>query len=181
MTHQDFVEAILAEPSDDAPRLIYADWLEERGNPRGEFIRVQVEMATLARYTYGGPMPAPRNPRHAARFRELWKRQMELYASHCAEWVEPLIGKATGVFFERGCVEGLSTPLQTFVTHASLWYQSMPIRQMRLVGPSSTEDWLKLADCPYVAKLKALFASVDDKLLQKLRRSLYFKNVQINP
>jgi uncharacterized protein (TIGR02996 family) len=35
-----FLEAIAAEPDDDGLRLIYADWLEERGDPRGELVRV---------------------------------------------------------------------------------------------------------------------------------------------
>ena len=40
-----FLAAICDEPADDAIRLAFADWLEERGDPRGEFIRVQVELA----------------------------------------------------------------------------------------------------------------------------------------
>lgn len=36
-----FLQAILAAPDDDAPRLVYADWLEERTDPKGEFIRLQ--------------------------------------------------------------------------------------------------------------------------------------------
>ncbi len=36
---QAFLRAILERPDDDAPKLIYADWLEERGDPRGEFLR----------------------------------------------------------------------------------------------------------------------------------------------
>jgi uncharacterized protein (TIGR02996 family) len=34
-----FLRAILASPEDDVPRLIYADWLEERGDPRAELLR----------------------------------------------------------------------------------------------------------------------------------------------
>src|SRR5262249_36968134 len=37
--HRAFLDAILEAPEDDAVRLIYADWLEEQGDPRGEFIR----------------------------------------------------------------------------------------------------------------------------------------------
>lgn len=33
--------AIDAAPDDDGPRSIYADWLQERGDPRGEFIALQ--------------------------------------------------------------------------------------------------------------------------------------------
>jgi uncharacterized protein (TIGR02996 family) len=35
-----FLRAIREQPDDDAPRLIYADWLEERGDPRGEYLRL---------------------------------------------------------------------------------------------------------------------------------------------
>jgi uncharacterized protein (TIGR02996 family) len=42
-----FIEAILANPEDEAPRLIYADWLEERGDARGELLRVENALAKL--------------------------------------------------------------------------------------------------------------------------------------
>ena len=53
MMHGDsFLQAIRANPDDDALRLICADWLMEQDDPacadRGEFIRLQVERAHLA-------------------------------------------------------------------------------------------------------------------------------------
>jgi uncharacterized protein (TIGR02996 family) len=43
-----FLAAVCAAPDDDAPRLIYADWLEEQGDShRAELIRAQIELATL--------------------------------------------------------------------------------------------------------------------------------------
>src|SRR5688500_1268195 len=51
MKHPDwdgFVAAIVADPDDDALRLVAADFLEENGEPaRAAFIRVQVELARL--------------------------------------------------------------------------------------------------------------------------------------
>lgn len=42
-----FLRAICADPADDLPRLVYADWLDDHGRPdRAEFIRVQSELAT---------------------------------------------------------------------------------------------------------------------------------------
>jgi uncharacterized protein (TIGR02996 family) len=35
-----FLRAIYADQSDSAPRLVYADWLDERGDPRGTVIRI---------------------------------------------------------------------------------------------------------------------------------------------
>lgn len=42
-----FLAAIAAAPGDPTPRLVYADWLEERGDPRAEFIRLQHQLADL--------------------------------------------------------------------------------------------------------------------------------------
>jgi uncharacterized protein (TIGR02996 family) len=45
MQHNDdiaFQRAILANPSETTLKLVYADWLQERSDPRAEFIRAQV-------------------------------------------------------------------------------------------------------------------------------------------
>ncbi|HEY5937564.1 MAG TPA: TIGR02996 domain-containing protein [Kofleriaceae bacterium] len=48
MIEKDFLAQILATPDDDAPRLVFADWLEERGNlDRAQFIRAQCDLAKL--------------------------------------------------------------------------------------------------------------------------------------
>ena len=39
------LRAVLAQPEDEAVRLVYADWLEEQGDPRAEFIRLQIALA----------------------------------------------------------------------------------------------------------------------------------------
>ena len=39
ITESDFVEAIQKEPNNSKLRLVFADWLEDRGDQRGEFIR----------------------------------------------------------------------------------------------------------------------------------------------
>ena len=40
----DFLRAVLASPEDDTLRLVYADWLEERDDPRAEFLRLEVAL-----------------------------------------------------------------------------------------------------------------------------------------
>lgn len=37
-----FLDAVLASPNDDTARLVYADWLDERDDPLGEFVRLHV-------------------------------------------------------------------------------------------------------------------------------------------
>jgi uncharacterized protein (TIGR02996 family) len=42
-----FLRAIANDPHDDALRLVYADWLQERGDPRAEYLRLEVELQGL--------------------------------------------------------------------------------------------------------------------------------------
>jgi uncharacterized protein (TIGR02996 family) len=47
-TDHAFLQSIIEHPEDDAPRLVYADWLEEPGqNERADLIRVQCQLAHL--------------------------------------------------------------------------------------------------------------------------------------
>jgi uncharacterized protein (TIGR02996 family) len=63
-----FVRAIAANLEDDLPRLVYADWLDEHGEPeRAAFIRVQIELARM-------PPDDPRRP-------SLIDRQAELVSA----------------------------------------------------------------------------------------------------
>ena len=41
-----FLRKIMDHPHEVGPRLVFADWLEERGDPWGELIRLQCELAT---------------------------------------------------------------------------------------------------------------------------------------
>lgn len=65
--HEAFLRAIFDAPEDDTPRLVYADFLEENGEPeRAEFIRVQCRLA---------PWPTPYDGTGTA---EIRKREREL-------------------------------------------------------------------------------------------------------
>ena len=38
-----FIRAIVDSPGDEIPRLVYADWLEERGDPRAAYLQAELE------------------------------------------------------------------------------------------------------------------------------------------
>ncbi|MGL4551008.1 MAG: ribosomal protein L7/L12 [Gemmataceae bacterium] len=42
MTDDTFLDALAADPLDDVTRAVYADWLEERGDPRAEYLRAEL-------------------------------------------------------------------------------------------------------------------------------------------
>lgn len=85
--------AIDAHPLDDAPRLVYADWLDEHGGKpqtaRAEFIRVQCELDLL--------------PLADSRYAALEKRAQQLLKGRKKEWLKPVPKKYTyDVEFWRG-------------------------------------------------------------------------------
>jgi uncharacterized protein (TIGR02996 family) len=76
MSDESFLAAIDASPQDRTPRLVYADWLEERGDPRGELIRVEEEMRSV--------------PIYADRYWEFKPRRNELREGCDPEWLRHL-------------------------------------------------------------------------------------------
>lgn len=66
--HPGFLADILENPEDDVPRLIYADWLQDNGQPqRAEFIRVQIELSKL-----GSNFRSTATDQLLAREKKLW-------------------------------------------------------------------------------------------------------------
>ena len=72
MDEEAFLAAVHASPADDTTRLVYADWLEERGVRRGEFLRAAVAARSA---TAGVDLP-----------RQL-RRLSELRPAVCPAWV----------------------------------------------------------------------------------------------
>ena len=87
-----FLAAIRAAPDDDLPRLVYADYLEERGDAaRAEFIRAQVELATLNETS--GRLPL------------LEDRAHELLARHEPAWLGGVAAQLSEWEFRRGFLD----------------------------------------------------------------------------
>jgi uncharacterized protein (TIGR02996 family) len=71
------LEAALAENPDDlAAHMAYADYLQEQGDPRGEFIQVQLALEDPAK--------------SAAQRKELTRREEKLLKEHEKEWLGDL-------------------------------------------------------------------------------------------
>src|SRR5262245_16373501 len=65
-TEEDFLRAILDDVNDALRRLVFADWLEERGDPRAEWLRIDCELGKLR------PRDK-RRPALEARKQEVWE------------------------------------------------------------------------------------------------------------
>lgn len=78
------LDEVLRAPHDDAVRLVYADWLLEHGDPRGEFIRCQLSDSAAAQ-----------------------ARARELLEVHERSWVAPLPVPVEQWTFRRGFLDSV--------------------------------------------------------------------------
>src|SRR5687768_1094845 len=128
------LRAIIDNPDDDAPRLVYADWLDEHGDPDlAEFIRLQIEIEALRRpdtdldrwrrATIDRHLnrPVPDDfPADLHRYAELARRERELDEVHRWRWLAPLAGVADysshlHVTFRRGLAEEVEIATSAFI------------------------------------------------------------------
>jgi uncharacterized protein (TIGR02996 family) len=90
-----FLRDIVEHPDDDAPRLAYADWLQEQRDrvrqARGEFIAVQCAIA--------------RDEERGVYRKQLKQRQRELLKQNRGIWLDGLDSVIRQVEFRRGFVE----------------------------------------------------------------------------
>jgi uncharacterized protein (TIGR02996 family) len=141
------LRAILDAPDDDAPRLVYADWLDDHGQPdRAELIRTQVELARLAE-------DSPRRREVAWRARELLDR-------HGAEWARALPGELHDWRFSRGFVESAGLMGPDLEADAAALFDATPVRRLWVTELLGNVD--PLQDIPTDNRLLALDLCGDD-------------------
>lgn len=161
------LRAILDDPDDDAPRLVYADWLDEQGNsPRATFIRVQIELARLT-------ADDPARDRLVQTERTLWRANRTAWTNWAPSW-------ARVAEFRRGFLEEIRCQAADFLAEVDRVCQQTPLQGVRLDGMDHfavavfrsrlldglrsirvgdgvpPAAWLILAENPFLGKLRRL-------------------------
>jgi uncharacterized protein (TIGR02996 family) len=118
---QPFLDAVFAHYHDDGPRLIYADFLEDAGDPaRAELIRLQIALARM-------PDEHPRRP-------ELANRERELLVANLPRWTEHLDDLIAGrAQFRRGVLDSVSVDSAIFLERGEELFARVPVRRLRLI------------------------------------------------
>lgn len=118
-----FLRAIAAQPEDDAPRLVYADWLTERGDARGELIQLQLEKKPSAALV----------AKTAALLTSRWKE----FAGPLAKWVK---GPQD---FERGLVKRVRLNAAQLEREGARLFTSFPLTELVFAEPDFTSAMLE--------------------------------------
>jgi uncharacterized protein (TIGR02996 family) len=175
-----FLKRILACPDDDAPRLIFADWLEENvpapsrsapqspppvhdqwGADRGKFIRIQIAIAKIreeeAREIDESGWADRRGTRDE--MLELEREEQHLYALHRDEWEAPFDGLAP--VFRRGFVEEVLVPAPKLVRQAHELFAQSPLRHVRIhdIG----ESLHAVFKCSHLSRINELTVNAQHK------------------
>lgn len=107
MTQEDaFLQAILESPDDDLHRMVYGDWLIDRGDRRGEFIHVQCLLDRMGRDDVRRP--------------PLEEQERQLLARHEDGWLgrlRPLLSRWT---FRRGFLDAVAVPVGVHLANAAI-------------------------------------------------------------
>jgi uncharacterized protein (TIGR02996 family) len=117
-----FLRAILAAPDDDAPRLVYADWLDEQDDAdRAEFIRLQIHLNRLV------PGEAEWGPAYT--------RSHELELAHHVSWVNrlPQFEEVHWRIFSRGFISAAQfDSADAYFQNAKAVFSAAPVQELRL-------------------------------------------------
>jgi uncharacterized protein (TIGR02996 family) len=139
-----FLRRIVARFRDDAPRLQFADYLDDSTAPgdhaRAEFIRLQVALADI---------PAD-HPRRA----EWTDRQNELLLKYHDEWTRSLKGLADGFEFRRGVVDSVMVEVPRFLARGDELFRRAAIRRVRF--NDAGRHMAALADSALLGKVREL-------------------------
>ncbi len=137
--------AIIANPEEDTPRLMFADWLQESGDEaRAQFIRLQIEVARAEPFT-----PEARTAAEAAK---------RLLDEHRGEWSRAVKQLALSWEFGRGFVEHLAVNVITFPRDAAVMFNAEPIRSLQperfeLVRTASLDPFFQTPQLARIARL----------------------------
>ena len=140
-----FIEALRETPDDPALRLVYADWLDDAGDTRGELIRLQCEL--------------DRTPLDNPRRNILHQAIRDLCLERQSDWLAPLRRRVLGWQKARvqfGLIENVAMSPTAFLKHAEAGlFDEMP----HLVGvclEGAEKPMERALASPYIARLKAL-------------------------
>jgi uncharacterized protein (TIGR02996 family) len=161
--------AVFDHPADDAPRLVYADWLDEHGEPaQAAFVRAQVELAR-------SDPNADEHDGIAARVDALWD-------PFVAE-LGPAAGGA-GLLpgdFRRGFpAAAINVLVSAFRDYSPRWWPWLPIRAVTIDLTSSNVG--ELVRIPYLTRLRELVLYGDDphgRVIPRLAKCRYFHELRV--
>src|SRR5262247_2925035 len=107
-----YLEKIRQHPNENALRFKYAEWLSQRGDPRGKFIRLQLNIIQQRKAG-------------STKWFDTYEKAEHLEKKHRQEWLEadgvlesPAWAAVDDFCFYRGMIEEVTVDASKFLQHA---------------------------------------------------------------
>jgi uncharacterized protein (TIGR02996 family) len=155
--HDAILRAVIEEPEEDLPRLLYADWLEEFGSEEdhicSEFIRVQCEIARLkSERCFCGDSGDPTGCFRCKTLAKLRRRELAFYMnpgtdSFLPDGMRDSHLTLRHIYFKRGFADSVSLDTEAWLEHGPTLCATHPITRVTLMDKwptqslASTEYW----------------------------------------
>jgi uncharacterized protein (TIGR02996 family) len=165
------LEAVFARPGDDAPRLVYADFLDEHGEPaQAAFIRAQVELARHRPDT-------PEHDRIGEGLYGLWDR----FLAELRPAVPSDLMLSPSDFVRGFPAVPVHIPqVSVFRDQSPHWWPRLPIRAISVdLVPWNVAEFVRI---PYLARLRQLVLIGEDphgKIVPRLVKCHYLENLRV--
>lgn len=163
------MQTICENPDEDAPRLVYADWLEENGYELyAEFIRVQIELARTGHqdkaYLLRAHTPKDIESRDALgpRVIALLQHEQELKQKHSAWRRLPPNWPALSNGYERGLLFFWRGAADQFLKYGEEIWKYGPVRRLHIEGKDAEIE--RFASDPLLLRIRELDVSPDNRL-----------------
>jgi len=134
---------IVAQPDDDAPRTVYADWLLASSTKPDDHARAELIHAQCG-LTRAHPSEVP----------GLQARARDVLNKHKRAWLAPIVSaRIRGNWrFRRGFLDAGTLPASRFVEVAPQLFELAPMLRA-MVFPEASNELVALAESPYLARL----------------------------
>lgn len=147
------LRAVYADPADDSARLVYADWLTEQGDERGEFITLQVQRAQT------GAEPS--------------KRERQLEKKWARAWLGPLqpVLLKRDLVYRRGflaecALEAMLSDHAKLIGHPIFsTVEKFDLASGRMGAP----DWVNAPSCKAVVSIVELSTSSLERVTRQVK------------
>ena len=169
MTRDSLFQAVLADPDAEAPRAAFAGWLKQQGDPRGEFIELQLRASRSLRS----------NGFMARETLDAMAAANKLREQHARQWTDGVEQIATEPRFYRGFVEGVTLDARTFLDRADELYARAPIRHLQLTGAKSAlAELARSSHLERIVGLTITSSSLDDDDVRTLAASPHIERLR---
>lgn len=177
-------QSVVDDPQNDQPRLLFADWMDESGDPRGDFIRMQLDLANSEMYEVERRERVNQVSILLDQNRSRWNGPVHRYLGEVAGLrVRRRRGPIRCWDYDRGFIHDVMLESATFLQWHDVIRRIGPLERLRLLHCQKNAEALMFSQ--ELMEYRSLCMAFDwpstlrcNVILRAIARSDHLKNIQ---